>query len=172
MEKKDMWSKAALPLVALTIAASMQGNVRAQTLSAKDRAWMDKAAMAGAAEVQAGNLAATKASSPAIKSFASQMVTDHGKAGDELKTIAAGKNITLPSAPDKKHQEELAKLEKLSGEKFDKEYVKSAGVKDHRDAENHFKDGAKNLKDPDVKAFAAKTLPTIQHHREMAKALR
>ena len=56
------------------------------------------------AEVELGQLAADKASNAKVKEFGQRMVTDHGKAGDELKTLAASKNITLPTAINAKQQ--------------------------------------------------------------------
>ena len=139
---------------------------------ANDWAWMEKAARAGVAEVQAGQIAAGKASNAQVRTFAEQMVTDHGKANAELKEIASKKGITLPEQPDNNHKQLIGKLQKLTaGSRFDEEYVTRAGVIDHTDAVKHFKNGAKNLRDPEIKAFAEKTLPTIEGHLTMAKKL-
>lgn len=56
-----------------------------------------KAAQGGMAEVKMGQLAADKASSPDVKAFGQQMVDDHTKANDQLKSIAQEQGITLPS---------------------------------------------------------------------------
>jgi len=139
---------------------------------ANDWAWMEKVARAGAAEVQAGKLAATKASNPEVRALAEQMAADHAKANEELKSIASSKGITLPEEPDRAHKREYAKLEKLTaGSRFDEEYLARPGVIDHKDAVALFKKGSKDLQDADIKAFADKTLPTIQHHYEMAQKL-
>src|SRR5215207_1957760 len=71
------------------------------------------------AEVELGQLAADKAANSKVKSFGQQMMTDHGKAGDELKSIAASKNIMLPTAPSAKHKTTKDRLSKLSGAAFD-----------------------------------------------------
>jgi putative membrane protein len=140
----------------------------ADPLSSSDKSWAEKAARANSAEILAGNLASTNAKRADLKSFGQMMAKDHGGAGNELKTIATGKGLTLPDTPDKAHQKEIAKLEKMTDEKFDKEYLKEAAVKDHKDAVKLCEKGAKDLKDPDLKAFAQKTLPTIQRHMAMA----
>lgn len=57
------------------------------------------AANGGMAEVALGDLAQQKASNAEVKSFAATMVKDHSKANEELKALAAAKNITLPAAP-------------------------------------------------------------------------
>jgi putative membrane protein len=104
--------------------------------------------------------------------MAEQMAADHAKANEELKAIASSKGITLPDEPDRKHKQEYAKLEKLSaGSRFDEEYVARPGVIDHKDAVALFKKGSKDVQDADIKAFAEKTLPVIEHHYEMAQKL-
>jgi putative membrane protein len=99
------------------------------------------------------------------------MVTDHGKAGDELKKIAQGKGITLPQEPDSDHQKLMAKLESSKGADFDKLYVAEAGVKDHKEAVDLFTEQFKHGKDAALKAFAQKNLSTIKEHYQMAQDL-
>jgi putative membrane protein len=140
-------------------------------VSSKDREFMEKAARAGHAEVAAGKLASSKASNDQVKQFGERMVQDHGKAGEELKNIALGKGVTLPSGPDAAHKKLASKLESSKGADFDRLYVAEAGVKDHKEAVELFTDQAKNGKDADLKAFAQKTLPTIREHYQMAQDL-
>jgi putative membrane protein len=96
-------------------------------------------------------------------------VQDHSKANDELKQIAAGKGLQLPSAPDAHHHQEMAKLQKLSGAEFDRAYMDHM-VKDHKQDVAEFRKQADSGKDPQIKAFAAKTLPTLQEHLKLAEA--
>jgi putative membrane protein len=128
-----------------------------------DAKFATAAANGGMAEVALGKLALQKTSNPKIKDFANMMITDHGKANDELKAIAKAKNITLPDSVDSDHQKKMADLSAKSGKGFDKAYV-DAMVDGHKKALDLMKDGAKNLKDPDLKAFAAKTAATVQMH--------
>jgi putative membrane protein len=128
-----------------------------------------KAAQGGMAEVQLGQLAKEKASSADVKSFADRMVTDHTKANDELKQIAGQKNITLPTQMDARSQATYDRLSKLSGAEFDRAYMKDM-VQDHRMDVNEFRKEAQSGSDPDVKAFAAKTLPTLQEHLQQAQS--
>ena len=127
-----------------------------------------KAAMGGMAEVELGNLAQQKASNDQVKQFGAKMVQDHGKANDELKQLASSKGIDLPSALDSKHKKDMDKLNKLSGAQFDKAYM-SHMVDDHKKDVSEFKKQAKSGKDADVKAFAAKTLPTLEEHLQLAQ---
>jgi putative membrane protein len=130
--------------------------------------FVKEAAVGGMAEVEMGKLAADKASSDEVKKFGERMVEDHGKANDELKTLAQNKNITLPTSLDAKHKATLDRLSKLSGESFDRAYMQEM-VKDHKKDVNEFRTESKSGKDPDVKAWAAKTLPTLEEHLKLAQ---
>ncbi|RKR80324.1 putative membrane protein [Mucilaginibacter gracilis] len=128
-----------------------------------DAKFATAAATGGMAEVALGKLALTKTANPAIKDFATMMVTDHGKANDQLMAIARTKNITLPAAVDSTHQKKMDKLSKLSGTDFDKAYV-DAMVDGHKKTLSLLQDEAKDGKDADLKAFAETTAPTVQMH--------
>jgi putative membrane protein len=96
------------------------------------------------------------------------MVDDHSKANDQLKQIATSKGVNLPTELDRSTQRELDKLSKLSGAEFDREYMKHM-VSDHKKDVSEFKSEANRAKDPDVKQFAASTLPTLQQHLDLAQ---
>ena len=100
--------------------------------------------------------------------FGQRMVDDHSKAGNELKSLAAQKNVTLPTALDQQHQADVDKLSKLSGAAFDREYM-SMMVKDHQEDVAEFERQAANGADPDVKSWASRTLPTLREHLKMAQ---
>ena len=137
-------------------------------LTASDESFLRKAAAGGAAEVELGNLARNKASDPAIKDFGEKMVTDHSKANDELKRLAQEKGVVVPDMPDSKSKREMDRLSKLSGADFDKAYAKLM-VSDHEKDVSEFEHESKNARDPDVKEFASKTLPTLQDHLRLAR---
>jgi putative membrane protein len=140
-------------------------------LSSSDRKFAMTAAAGGMAEVEMARLALTKASSDAVKQYAQKMIDDHTAANAELMQIASAKNLTLPTAPDAKHRAMMAKLEKLSGAAFDREYVMNAGHKDHQKMEKLFRDESTRGRDADLKAFATKTLPVVQEHLRLARDL-
>lgn len=133
--------------------------------------FMNEAAQGGMAEVALGQLAAQKGASDAVRQFGQQMVTDHSKANTELKALAAKKNITLPSDVNSEQKSLMEKLSKLSGAEFDKEYV-NAMVDDHEKDVSAFEKQSTGGNDADAKAFAAKTLPTLQHHLQMIKDIK
>ncbi|HLK51086.1 MAG TPA: DUF4142 domain-containing protein [Bryobacteraceae bacterium] len=135
---------------------------------ASDNTFITKAAQGGMAEVELGRLASQHASNDKVKQFGQRMVDDHSKANDELKKVASKQGATIPSALDPKDQAELDHLSKLSGAEFDRAYMQDM-VKDHRMDVAEFRREANNGQDPDVKAFASKTLPTLEDHLKTAE---
>lgn len=151
-------------------AASPPSDKGDHVVTGGDLAFMNAAAPGGLAEVELGRLAAERATSPQVKQFAQQMIEDHSKAGKKLEQLAQLKKVKLPPdvLPEAKQTKE--KLAKLTGENFDREYVK-AMVQMHENDVAAFAAVSKNATDADVKAFAAATLPTLEHHLEMIRAL-
>ena len=111
-------------------------------------------------------MAADKANSQEVKDFGSKMVTDHGKANDELKSIASSKGITLPDKLDSTHQAMVNKMKGLSGAAFDKAYV-SAMVTAHKNDDALFAKEGSSGQDADIKGFASKTDQTVKMHISM-----
>ena len=135
-----------------------------------DQAFVKEAASDGLAEVELGKLASDKATNDKVKSFGQRMVTDHGKANDELKTLASTKQMTVPTSVDPKHQATRDRLAKLSGAQFDTAYVREM-VAGHKKAVAGFMRESMSGKDPEVKAWAGKTLPTLREHLMMIEGL-
>ena len=148
-------------------AAKGSDTAKATMLSSTDRDFMTKAAAGGMAEVQLGELAQKNAASDAVKQFGQRMVQDHGKAGEELKQLASAKGVQLPTALDRKHTQDMARLQKLSGADFDREYMKHM-VDDHKKDVGEFQKQAKSGRDEQIKSYASKTLPTLQDHLKQA----
>jgi len=159
---------AATPAFAKTPRRHTQATTAATKSAHADEAFVKKAAEGGMAEVELGKLATQKASNDAVKQFGQRMVDDHSKAGDELKKLAQDKSITLPTSINAKDKAEMDRLSKLSGEAFDRAYMR-AMVMDHRTDVNEFRTESKSGKDADVKAWAGKTLPTLEQHLKQAE---
>jgi putative membrane protein len=151
-------------LPVIVAALSLAGVARAEatpagkssSLTAKDKMFMKKAAKGGMMEVAMGKLAEEKGQSDDVKAFGKRMVTDHGKANDELKKIAEQKNVKLPSK------------EPTVSWSSDKAYI-DAMVKDHEKDLAEFNEEANSGSDPDVKKFAADTAKIVQEHLDLAK---
>ena len=129
---------------------------KSSSVPAKDKMFMKKAAKGGMMEVAMGNLAEQKGQSEDVKSFGKRMVADHSKANDELKKIAAQKNVKLPAK------------EPTVSWSSDKAYI-DAMVKDHEKDLAEFNEEANSGSDPDVKKFAADTAKMVQEHLDLAK---
>jgi putative membrane protein len=142
--------------------------VSAESLASADSTFVRKAAEGGMAEVKLGQLAKEKASNPAVKDFGERMVKDHGKAGDELREVASKKGIRLRDSMNATDKALYDRLSKLSGGEFDKEYMR-AMVKDHEQDVAEFRRESQSAKDPEVREFVSKTLPTLEEHLRMAK---
>jgi putative membrane protein len=135
-----------------------------------DAMFFESAANAGMLEVEAGKVAIAKGNSDDVRSFGQKMVTDHTKKNDELKALAAKKNVTLPTALDAKHQEKMAKFNSLSGDAFDHAYAADM-VTGHADMHALMEQAATSSKDADVRVFAQDTLNAVKQHHELAVKL-
>jgi putative membrane protein len=128
-----------------------------------DNTFVMKMANGGMAEVDLGKLAVKNGGSQDVKSLGQRMIDDHSKAGDDLKAIADRKNIAWPTQLDARSQAQHDKLAALNGDAFDRAYL-SAMLSDHKKDAAELRAESKSGKDPDVKAWAAKTLPTVEDH--------
>ena len=135
-----------------------------------DHRFMTKAAQANLAEIEIGRLGAEKGQSAEVKKYGEHMVEDHGKAKQELEALAQQESATLPTYVDKPHQQAKARLDKLSGDAFDRAFAQQM-VKDHQAAVALFRTQARTGRDPEVKAWAAKMLPNLEEHLKQAQAL-
>lgn len=139
-------------------------------LSSQDQKFLMEAAMSNLREIEVGRMATQQGTSDAVKQFGQMMVDHHTKANEELMSLASSKGVTLPTAMEEKHRGDLTKLSAQSGADFDRAYSRMM-VKDHDKAVDLFEKESERGADADLKAYAAKALPTIQQHLQMARAL-
>lgn len=139
-------------------------------LSDADKKFINDAASGGLAEVEMGRLATQKGQSAEVKKFGQRMIDDHTKANNELKQLASSKGITPPKEPNSEEKATMDRLSKLKGEEFDRAYMDDM-VKDHTKDVADFEKESTQGADKDVKAFASKTLPTLQDHLRMAQSI-
>ena len=132
--------------------------------------FMTKAASGGMMEVELGKMAQQQAQNQQVKDFGTMMVTDHTKANNELKALAASKNIILPDTMGEAHMDHVEDLRDNKGAEFDEAYM-DLMVSDHKEDVEMFEDAANNLQDAEAKAFAAKTLPVLQKHMAQARMI-
>ncbi|AOJ07894.1 DUF4142 domain-containing protein [Burkholderia mayonis] len=134
-----------------------------------DAEFVDKAALAGKSEVQAGQLAGERSATPDVRAFAKRMIDDHGRLNEALRRLAERKGLPVQAAqiidPD------VEALRGKNGRDFDVAYLAAAGPAAHRKAIRLFEDEARAGRDPDLRAFAAQTLPMLRRHLADARAV-
>jgi len=134
----------------------------------RDAEFMVNTAGQGMLEMELSKLAQQKASTPAVKAFATQLVQQHGEMSNNLKSVADRKSIVLPTGLGNDQQEQVQKLDGLSGTAFDKQYVEAI-VDAHQDDVDNFDDMSDDAYDGDIRGFAAKYLPVLKDHLDKAK---
>ena len=142
-------------------------------LDSGDLKFIRNATEGGQMEVALGKVAAEKAQNAEVKNFGQHMVDDHSKANEELEKLCSEKGVDLTADKpkmDKAVQKQVDKLSKKEGADFDKAYVDDM-VSDHEKDVKEFEKGAEALKDPDLRTWASKTLPTLQSHLDMIKGI-
>jgi putative membrane protein len=150
------------------LAASALLALGAPALAAEpDARFVEEAASGGMLEVQLGKYAAEHAADADVRAFGERMARDHGKANQELKTVAQGAGLTVPTQMSEDHRGQLEDLTKLRGADFDKAYM-DAMVEDHEDDVDAFRAQAEEKKSA-IDSWAAKTVPTLEAHLAEAK---
>jgi putative membrane protein len=129
----------------------------------KDRMFLRKAAEGGLAEIQLGQLALQKAGSDDVKAFGHKMVDDHTALNVEMAPVAQSRGVKAPTKLNKEDQAEYDKLNGLSGDDFDKEYL-AFMVRDHHKDLHEFRAEAADTSDPVLKAVAEKGSKVIYGH--------
>jgi putative membrane protein len=150
--------------------ATMGSGTSASSSSPGDQKFAMKAMEGGMAEVQLGKLAQQKASASDVKQFGEQMVTDHTKLNDQMQQLAPALGVTPPTQLSAKDQALQQKLENLSGDQFDKEYLK-AMVSDHKKDLSEFRKEAGTTQNPQLKDAAQQGATVIQSHLRMVEGL-
>ena len=136
-----------------------------------DKKFLAMAAQSDQNEIALSQVAQEKATNPAVKAFADKMVTEHTKMTASMKPFADDWGLTPPSGPDSDHQDELKKLQGLSGNDFDKEYM-SDMVTDHSKALSAFTTEAKDTKDVKFRSAVIKGKTAVAAHKNMAYDLK
>jgi len=142
----------------------------AMPLNREDSLFLSEAASGGMMEVEAGNLAQQNGRNQRVKDFGAMMARDHGQANNELKSLAASRNMALPDSMMKKHRDHIEAMRKLTGSAFDKHYMNMM-VNDHKEDISKFEKASTGAQDADLKTWAGKTLPVLKMHRDSAQAI-
>lgn len=135
-----------------------------------DAEFLTSAAASGMLELELSKLTETNSSNERVRSFGSMMQKEHREAHDQIRALASAQNITLVDTLTEDQKKDLEQLKGKKGPAFDLDFMWFV-VKDHRADVKKFKDAAKDVNDPDIKAFAAETLPILEKHLDSAKAI-
>jgi putative membrane protein len=171
MRALSIFGVLAAALVALAGPAAAQTTiiqVLPGSASEADREFVQKAATGGLAEVELGRIAQQRATRASVRSFAERMVTDHGRGNAELAALASSKALSMPTALDPSQAAMRDRLSTLSGPDFDRTYM-SEMVRDHTEDLALFERAAEVATDPEIKAWAARSLPMLRDHLALAR---
>lgn len=138
---------------------------RQQTrVTSETRDWVRQVAQANQTELQLAQLAQQKAQSPAVKSFAREMVSDHRRLGNQLQQVSSQLGVQVPSSAGEDARSKREELSKLSGQKFDKEFVNTI-VEEHKKVIDQFEKQAESQDaNPQLRDMAIETLPKLRRH--------
>jgi len=156
---------------AIFVSAGLLITANAKAQTDEDKKFLAMAAQSDQNEIALSKLAEEKASNPDVKAFAEKMVTEHEQMTDSMKPFAEKWGLTPPSGPDSSHQKEWDKLNGMSGEAFDKEYM-SDMVTDHTKAYSAFTKEGNDTKDPEFKDAVLKGKSKVAAHKNMAYDLK
>lgn len=134
----------------------------------KDAKFAVAAADGALLEIKLGELAMSNGKAEEVKTFAKTMIDDHGRANAELGAMAEKKQITVPTSLSEENQKKYDDLAAKKGEEFDKAYAEFM-VNDHQEDIDEFKKQAESGTDPELREWAAKKVPTLEHHLMMAE---
>jgi putative membrane protein len=144
------------------------GTAYAASLSNADRQFLMTATKGDMREVQEGQMAENQASSACVKDLARTLVQDHNQNYQQLSDLAAKSGVSLPKGTDTANDPTMRQLTGVTGPAFDRQFAHDE-VATHRQVIAEFKHEAEYGQDPDVKAFAAQTIPVLEKHLRMAE---
>lgn len=170
-------------LTTLAICLALTGPALAESVSEKTglnslvgaspntQDFVTEAAISDMFEIQSSKLAQEKKDTK-VNDFANKMIADHTTSSEAIKNLVQSGKVKadIPGSLDSKHQSMLDKLKGLNGDDFEKQY-RSDQISGHKDTVDLYRRYAKGGDNADLKAFAEKTLPIVEHHQKMAEDL-
>lgn len=166
------WSFTWWALIVAAAVLALPAAMAQSRVSAADSVFLIQAAQNGQAEVQVGRLALEKTQNSDVKTFAQRMVDEHSAWAAELGTLAAAKGVKLPEEASAAQKGDINQLATADSYHFDQRYAAAMGVHAHEETIALFQRAASSADDPEVRGFAAKTLPMLQFHLQMARGLK
>lgn len=164
-------AKLGMLLLAVAFLMAVPRANAATTVAAADQDFMLAAGQINLTEIKLGEYAAQNGKRDDVKAFGQRTVKDHTAINDDLKSLAAQKNVTLPDSLDAAHQKMVDKLMALTGSEFDKAYIGEM-FNGHKKAIKAFKAESAETTDADVKSFADKSIPVLEEHLKLITAIK
>lgn len=129
----------------------------------EDAEFLVDAAEMNLEEIQLGQLAQRNGMNEEVKTLGKMMETEHTKTLDELKALAAKKQVTIPTTLTDDGMSANKKLMDMKASNFDKEYSDKM-VNAHKEAISKFEKASTDAKDADIRNWATATLPGLRKH--------
>ena len=145
--------------------------VLAANLNSDDAEFLQKAAELGQLEIQASEIAHQRSDNASIREYAETMIAEHKQVAGELSSLAQQKGVSLPTELSDAEREKIEQWQGMEAHEFNGRYVDEVAIDAHEQAISAFRNAADNASDADVKAFAEKTLPSLQRHLARGKVL-
>ena len=161
-----------LPRLMLPV-ASAQGTAQSPGLSDSDKTFAQQADQINMTEARLGEIAEMNAENPAVKAFGRLMTYDHNRLNHGLhglRHVVQQEGVSLTRQLDQPHREEMNRLSQLKGSAFDRAFMQ-AMVEGHERSSPYFEHEGNRVQDPQLKSWATDTLPILQQHLALAKAI-
>ena len=133
-----------------------------------DLPFLREAAGANLLEIRLGQVALSKASNTTVKEFGQRMATDHTRLEQELSSMVSRNGIALNAGLSSEQNDKINRLQNLSGQQFDQAYM-SMMIQAHQTDVTQFENQSRNAASPQVRDFAARSLPVLQSHLSLAQ---
>src|SRR5690606_37946551 len=111
-----------------------------------------------------------RTTNPQVKEVANQMIADHEANLNQIKQVAAAKNISIPTSPTEDALEASKKWNDVNADKFDKDYISSL-VKHHKDQISDFESKMNSINDVDIKNYISNSLTKLRQHYDKVVTL-
>jgi putative membrane protein len=168
MPRSPAWlALSAFALLALAACAQQQAAAppAAPAPLTSDQQFVDRAALGTASEAELGQLARTRAASPAVRAFANRIIADHRQAHARLSTLERRIGLLPASSPPPRSQ-----LAALFGADFNRQFIADQ-VKNHQEAIALYEAEAQRGQDPRLRRYASETLPMLYRNLQQAQAI-
>ncbi len=149
--------------ISVALAASEQ-------LSDQDKKFLQDSAERSMFELQAAKMAQQKAADQQVKNYARKVQRDHSNIQQQVQKLAREGNVQLPQKLSDAYQTRINQLSKLSGQDFEKEYLKTE-VQTHKDDMWRYQKEASDTKNGDMLQFTKKTAQVLSENLQRAQNL-